>query len=231
MAKTMAKTTAKTTAKTMAKTTAKGPAVRATVRRAAPRVVVALTGASGAIYGLRLLRFLLASGAHVDLVISPSGQRVLREESEYAGEPFAAFLGGLYGRAIARGSLTVHSWGDIGAAIASGSVPTRGMIVAPCSMGTLSGIVTGRASNLIERAADVTLKEGRPLVLVPRETPLNLIHVDNMRRAIRAGIHLVPAMPAFYFGPRTIDDLADFIVARAAGFLGFSGRLYRPWSE
>ena len=199
--------------------------------RAGPRVVVALTGASGAIYGLRLLRFLLAEGTHVDLVISPSGQRVLREEADYAGEPFAAFLGGLYGRAIARGVLDVHSWGDIGAAIASGSVPTRGMIVMPCSMGTLSGIVTGRASNLIERAADVTLKEGRPLVLVPRETPLNLIHVENMKRAIRAGIHLVPAMPAFYYGPRTIDDLADFIVARAAGFLGFSGRLYRPWSE
>jgi flavin prenyltransferase len=206
-------------------------AARPKALRAGQRVVVAITGASGAIYGIRLLRFLLASGAHVDLVISPSGLRVLREETDYAGEPFAAFLAGLYGRAIARGSLTVHSWGDIGAAVASGSVPTRGMIVAPCSMGTLSGIVTGRASNLIERAADVTLKERRPLVLVPRETPLNLIHVENMKRAIRAGIHLVPAMPAFYYGPRTIDDLADFIVARAAGFLGFTGRLYRPWAE
>jgi flavin prenyltransferase len=197
----------------------------------APRVVVALTGASGAIYGLRLLRFLLMSGARIDAVISPAGQRVLREESGYAGEPLGDFLGRLYGREVARGSLTMHPFGDIGAAIASGSVATRGMIVMPCSMGTLSGIVTGRASNLIERAADVTLKEGRPLVLVPRETPLSLIHVENMRCALAAGIRLVPAMPAFYYGPETIDDLADFIVARATGFLGFSSRLYRPWAE
>lgn len=198
------------------------------------RVVVALTGASGAIYGLRLLRFLLTSGVRVELVVSPSGQRVLREEADHKGEPLDEYLTRLYPAdrgALGAGSLTVHHWGDIGAPLASGSVPTAGMIVAPCSMGTLSGIVCGRASNLIERAADVTLKEGRPLVLVPRETPLNRIHVENMLRAIDAGIRLVPAMPAFYYGPRTLEDLADFVVARAVAFLGLESQLYRPWAD
>ena len=104
------------------------------------------------------------------------------------------------------------------------------MIVAPCSMGTLSGIATGRASNLIERAADVTLKEGRPLVLVPRETPLNRIHIENMLRVADAGARLVPAMPAFYFRPDTIDELADFVVARAVQLLGIEHHLFEPWS-
>ncbi len=198
------------------------------------RLVVGITGASGAIYALRLLRFLLVNGARVDVVISPSGQRVLREETGYGGEPLTDFLGRLYSadRAdLSSASLAIHHWGDTGAAIASGSVATGGMVVAPCSMGTLSGIVTGRASNLIERAADVTLKEGRPLVLVPRETPLNRIHVENLLRAIDAGIHVVPAMPAFYYGPQTITDLADFVVARAVALLGFETHLYKPWAE
>jgi 4-hydroxy-3-polyprenylbenzoate decarboxylase len=195
------------------------------------RVVVAITGASGAIYGLRLLRFLLAGGHRVEVVVSPAGQRVLKEEVDYDGGPLGDFVARLYGKETAAGVLSQHHWGDIGASIASGSVGTHGMVVVPCSMGTLSGIVTGRASNLIERSADVTLKEGRPLVLVPRETPLNRIHVENMLRAIDAGIRLVPAMPAFYYGPKTIEDLADFVVARAAGFLGLEHHLYRPWAE
>jgi 4-hydroxy-3-polyprenylbenzoate decarboxylase len=192
---------------------------------------VALTGASGAIYGLRLLRFLLERGARVEAVVSNSGLRVLKEEAGYRGEALSEFLRQLYGTEIAAGTLVQHRWADIGAPIASGSVPTHGMVVCPCSMGTLSGIVTGRASNLIERAADVTLKEGRPLVLVPRETPLNRIHVENLRRALDAGIRLVPAMPAFYFRPRTIEDLVDFVVGRAVGFLGFEHHLFRPWAE
>ncbi len=195
------------------------------------RIVVGLTGASGAIYGLRLLRFLLSGGARVEAVVSNSGLRVLKEEAGYKGEAFGEYLRRLYGSEIAAGTLIQHRWADIGAPIASGSVRTDGMVVCPCSMGTLSGIVTGRASNLIERAADVTLKEGRPLVLVPRETPLNRIHVENMRRALEAGIHLVPAMPAFYFRPRTIDDLVDFVVGRAVAFLGFEHHLFRPWAE
>lgn len=193
------------------------------------RIVVAITGASGAIYGLRLLRFLLSRGVRAEVVISPAGQRVLKEEAGYKGEPLADFVSRLYGGGS--GTVVQHPWGDVGAAIASGSVITHGMVVAPCSMGTLSGIVAGSAGNLIERAADVTLKEGRPLVLVPRETPLNRIHVENMLRAIDAGIRLVPAMPAFYYGPKTIDDLADFVVARAAAFLGLDSNLYRPWAE
>ena len=197
----------------------------------ARRIVVALTGASGAIYGLRLLRFLLQRGTRVEAVVSNSGLRVLKEEAGYKGEALGEFLRRLYGTEISAGTLVQHRWADIGAPIASGSVPTGGMIVCPCSMGTLSGIVTGRASNLIERAADVTLKEGRPLVLVPRETPFNRIHVENMRRALEAGIRLVPAMPAFYFGPRRIEDLVDFVVGRAVAFLGFEHRLFRPWAE
>jgi len=212
-----------------------GPeAVPARHKPGGARVIVAVTGASGAIYGLRLLRFLLTSGVRVEAVVSPSGQRVLREEADHRGEPLGEYLARLYPGdrdALGAGSLVVHHWGDIGAPLASGSVPTSGMVVAPCSMGTLSGVVTGRAANLIERAADVTLKEGRPLVLVPRETPLNRIHVENMLRAVDAGIRLVPAMPAFYYGPRTLEDLADFVVARAVAFLGLESHLYRPWAE
>jgi 4-hydroxy-3-polyprenylbenzoate decarboxylase len=196
----------------------------------ATRVLVGITGASGAVYGLRLLRFLLTTGATVDLIVSPSGRRVLREETTWNGEELGPYLAATFGDEVGRGRLLAHNWADIGASVASGSVRTSGMIVAPCSMGTLSGIATGRASNLIERTADVTLKEGRTLVLVPRETPLNRIHVDNMLRVIDAGARLVPAMPAFYFQPRTIDELADFVVARAVSLLGLEHRLFEPWS-
>ncbi len=216
---------------TMRRTRAARRAPAPALAPSARRIVVGLTGASGAIYGLRLLRFLLMGGARVEVVVSTSGLRLLKDEAGYRGEAFGEYLRRLYGGEIAPGTLVQHRWADIGAPIASGSVRTDGMVVAPCSMGTLSGIVTGRASNLIERAADVTLKEGRPLVLVPRETPLNRIHVENMRRALDSGIHLVPAMPAFYFGPRTIEDLADFVVGRAVALLGFEHHLFRPWAE
>ncbi len=193
------------------------------------RFIVALTGASGALYGLRLLRYLLAAGALVEAVVSPSGRRVLKAETDWRGEPLEAFLHRTYGEAVKRGRLAAHSWADVGATIASGSYPIDAMVVCPCSMGTLSGIVTGSASNLIERAADVTLKEGRPLVLVPRETPMNRIHLENLVRVAEVGARVVPAMPAFYQAPQTFDDLADFLVARIASVLGLAQDLVEPW--
>jgi 4-hydroxy-3-polyprenylbenzoate decarboxylase len=122
-----------------------------------------------------------------------------------------------------------HRCGDLGAVIASGSQRWDGMVVIPCSMKTLAGIAHGSASNLVERAADVTLKERRPLILVPRETPLSLVHLDNLRAAARAGAAIVPAMPAFYQRPRTLEDLADFVCGRVLAVLGVEHGLFPPW--
>jgi 4-hydroxy-3-polyprenylbenzoate decarboxylase len=125
----------------------------------------------------------------------------------------------------------VHREQDLDSQVASGSQIWDAMVVIPCSMKTLAGIAGGAASNLVERAADVSLKERRPLVLVPRETPLNTIHLENMLRAARAGCAIVPAMPAFYSKPRTFEDLADFLAGRVLALLGVPHRLYPPWQE
>jgi 4-hydroxy-3-polyprenylbenzoate decarboxylase len=195
------------------------------------RLVVAITGASGALYALRLLRAVLASGLDVDLVVSAYGKRLLIEECglNVKTESIEQRLRSDEPDLQLSGSITLHGEQELGAPIASGSRRWRGMVVVPCSMKTLSGIAQGSASNLVERAADVTLKERRPLVLVPRETPLNLIHLENMVRASRAGAAIVPAMPAFYFGPRTFDDLADFVAGRVLALLGLEHALFKPW--
>jgi 4-hydroxy-3-polyprenylbenzoate decarboxylase len=180
------------------------------------RIVTAITGASGALYGLRFVARAAALGASVDLLVSAAGARVFHEElgcePNPAAGPFAAALGAGAER-VRRIPIA-----DIGAECASGSVPYAGMAVVPCSMGTAGRIAAGTASNLIERAADVTLKERRPLVLVPRETPLNRIHLDALLRLTDAGAIVLPAMPAFYAGPRTIEDLVDTVVDRALAF-------------
>jgi len=195
------------------------------------RLVIAVTGASGAIYAVRLLKACLELGLHIDLVASDYGKRLLIEECELnlKTESVGEWLDRHAGPAERSGSVTVHSAHDLGADIASGSQRWRGMVVVPCSMKTLSGIACGAASNLIERAADVTLKERRTLVVVPRETPLNVIQLENMTRAARAGAAIVPAMPAYYFHPRGLDDLADFIAGRVLSILGIPHRLYAPW--
>ena len=134
-----------------------------------------------------------------------------------------------YGEAIQKGELTLHPFGNLAASISSGSVHAGGMVVVPCSMGTLAGIAHGTSGNLIERAASVALKERRPLVLAPRETPMNLVHLKNMVAVVEVGAAIVPAMPAFYQKPETFDDLADFIAGRILNLLGISHTLFPPW--
>jgi len=195
------------------------------------RFVIAVTGASGALYAVRLLKAGLEMGFELHLVVSDYGKRLLIEECELnlKTTSIGAWLDEHYAPAERPGELIQHSIHDLGATLASGSVPWDGMAVVPCSMKTLSGIAHGASTNLIERAADVTLKEGRRLVLVPRETPLNRIHLDNMSRAANAGASICPAMPAFYTAPQSFEDLADFIAGRVLSLLGARHDLIKPW--
>jgi len=186
--------------------------------------VVAITGASGALYGVRLVHALMANGHQVELVVSPTGRAIVAAEvgidlgstPTQAESAMLAHLNGGDGPApTPSAGLTVHGVRNLHATIASGSVPTDGMVLCPCSMKSLSAIANGYADDLIGRAADVHLKEGRPLVVVPRETPLSPIHLENMLKLSRiSGVRMVPAMPGFYNGPTTITELVDFVVAR-----------------
>ena len=195
------------------------------------RLVVAVTGASGAIYAVRFLKAVLELGIRTDLVVSEYGHRLLIEECDLnlKTETVEEWLKRTYGPSDFRGTVHRHPVGDLGASIASGSQRWDGMVVIPCSMKTLSEITQGSSSNLISRAADVTLKERRPLILVPRETPLSLVHIENMRKATLAGAVVVPAAPAFYFKPRTLEDLADFIAGRVLATLDIRHELFEPW--
>ena len=192
---------------------------------------VAVTGASGALYAVRTIAALLEQGCHLELVFSDFGRRLLRDELGDAAsvERLADYLAGRYGEAVGRGAFVVHSNRDLGAAIASGSHACGGMVVVPCSMKTLAGIAHGLSRSLVERAADVMLKEKRPLVIVPRETPMSLPQLRNMVLTAEAGATVLPAMPAFYQGPRTLDDLADFLAGKILGALGLEHGLYPPW--
>ena len=194
-------------------------------------VAVGVTGASGAIYATRTAAALLAAGCRVELVASDFGRRLLRDEigAEAAAERLADYLAGRYGDEVRAGSLVLHSNRDMGASIASGSHSCDSMAVVPCSMKTLAGIAHGASRNLIERAADVMLKERRRLVVVPRETPLSLPQLRNLVLCAEAGAVVLPAMPAFYQQPRSIDDLADFMAGKILSALGFEHALYPPW--
>jgi 4-hydroxy-3-polyprenylbenzoate decarboxylase len=193
-------------------------------------VIVAITGASGGIYATRLLRALLLGGHRVGVVVSKFGRYVLVDEMGLQPrETLHTFLRRLYGDEIDRGLLDEYPVNDLTASISSGSVQTDGMIVIPCSMKTLAAITHGTSSTLIERVADVTLKEGRPLILVPRETPMNLIHLRNLLAVAEAGARIVPAMPAFYQKPATFDDLGDFIAGRVLNLLGIEHHLFPTW--
>ena len=203
-------------------------------RRPRPATVaLALTGASGMPYGLRLLECLLRAGVRVYLLYSPAAQIVARQECDLvlparAGEA-ARELGARYGARPEQ--LHVFGREDWMAPVASGSNPADAMAVCPCSMGTLGAIAGGLADNLIERAADVMLKERLPLVLVPRETPLSAIHLENMLRLARAGAVILPPAPGFYARPQRIDDLVDFVVARVLDALGVAHELGPRWGE
>ncbi len=195
-------------------------------------IAVGITGASGAIYATRTVAALLSLGLHVELVISDYGRRLLRDE---LGEPASIdrlkpFLAGKYGDAVTAGTVTIHNNRDLGATIASGSHGCSGMVVVPCSMKTLAGVAHGLSRNLIERAADVMLKERRTLVLVPRETPMSLPQLKNMVLCAEAGAMILPAMPAFYQLPKTLDDLADFMAGKILSSLGFEHDLYPQWT-
>ena len=197
----------------------------------ARRIAIAITGASGAIYATRTMAALLERGCHLEVVISDYGRRLLRDElgDEAAVDRLTPFLMSRYGETVKNGTYTLHSNRDLGAKIASGSQDCEGMVVVPCSMKTLAGIAHGLSRNLVERAADVMLKERRTLIIVPRETPMSLPQLRNMTLCAEAGAMLMPAMPAFYQMPKTLDDLADFMAGKILAALGFAHDLYPSW--
>jgi len=195
-------------------------------------LVLAITGASGIPYGVRLLEVLLRAQRTVHLTISASGAEVVWQELERRLDLDNFALADLLGdKAAIAGPHQVHyhHYRDFRAGIASGSFLTGGMIVCPCSMGTVAAIAHGLSQNLIHRAADVHLKEKRPLVLVPRETPFNLVQLRNLTACVEAGATVLPAMPAFYTRPKTLEDMVDFIVGRICDHLGVEHRLFERW--
>jgi 4-hydroxy-3-polyprenylbenzoate decarboxylase len=188
-------------------------------------VVFGITGASGAPYAVRLLHALNAARVPVRLIVSAYGWRLLEEESGIADAEALRAATGDWSRVELFDAL------NRGATPASGSAPSRGMVICPCSMGTLASIAGGTSRNLVERAADVALKERRRLILVPRETPLSLIHLENMTRLTRAGAVVLPAAPGFYHHPQSISELVDFVVARILDHLGVDNHLAPRWRE
>jgi 4-hydroxy-3-polyprenylbenzoate decarboxylase len=191
-------------------------------------LVMAVTGASGAPYAVRLVEALVAARQPVQLIVSDHGLRLLRTETDIGS---VAELRARVGASAWDEQVTVFDDGDRGAAPASGSARNRGMVICPCSMGTISAISQGTSRSLVERAADVALKERRSLVLVPRETPYSAIHLENMLRLTRAGAVVLPASPGFYHRPAQIGELVDFVVARVLDHLGVVHAIGRRWGE
>src|SRR3989338_7667506 len=194
-----------------------------------PSVAVATAGASGAICSVRTLAALFEQGVHVELIVSEYGRRLLRDElgEEASVDRLMPYLSEKYGPGVSAGRMTLHSNRDVGAAIASGSQGCSAMVIVPCTMKTMAAIAHGLSRNLIERAADVMLKERRRLVIVPRETPMSLPQLKNMVLCAEAGAMMLPAMPAFYQMPKTLDDLADFMAGKILSALGFEHELYQ----
>lgn len=197
------------------------------------RFVLAMTGASGAIYGLRLCKELLKGGAYLTLLVSRTGFQVIREETSLdlhgSGAEVADLLRAHF--RVAAEQLAYFDEDDFSAPAASGSSAPEAMVICPCTMGTLARIACGVSGNLIGRCADVMLKERRRLVLVPRETPLSEIHLENMLRLARMGARIVPAMPAFYHGPESVDDLVSFVVGKVLDSLGVENSLFTRWGN
>jgi len=192
---------------------------------------IAITGASGSIYGVRLLQYLLKNKHKVFLIITKEGSLILKEEVGYDWSGSGKGVEKKIKRDLKmdKGSLFLLSEDNLCAPISSGSAQVDAMVIIPCSMKTLSGIAHGYANNLVERSADVMIKEGRPLLLVPRETPLNSIHLKNMLILSEMGIKIIPPMPAFYSHPKNIEDIVDFIVGKVLDSLQIENNLYKRW--
>ncbi len=182
------------------------------------RLTVAITGASGVVYGKRLLKVLREKNVETHLIISKAAEKVIEHELGMTKEDVEKLADHVY---------DVDDWS---APVVSGSFKTDGMIIIPCSMKTLAGIAHGYSDNLVLRAADVTLKEKRRLILVPRETPLNVVHLRNMLVLAEQGVVVVPAIPAYYHKPKDIDDLVDFVVGKVLDLLGIEHTLYKRWA-
>lgn len=195
-------------------------------------IVVGITGASGSIYGLRLIEELLKSGYRVNVLLSNAGRQVLAYETglQLAADPTDC-LKQLRQHFSAGDNLQHYGIDDFFAPVASGSSAPDAVVICPCSMGTAARIAAGLSDNLLERVADVALKEQKKLLLVPRETPFNQIHLENLLRLSKAGAQILPAMPGFYQQPQTLDDLIDFVVGKALDSLGIEHQLFKRWGE
>lgn len=193
-----------------------------------PKYIVGITGASGVIYGLRLLEVLLKQQTEVHLVVTNPGRIVIEQEMKWdmQGDWKANIRAHL-----PEGSITVYDDSDIAAPIASGSFRVDGMLVIPCTMASIAALACGSARSLLERAADVMLKEKKPLLLVPRETPLSSIHLRNMLLLAEAGAHIIPAMPAFYTHPATVEDMVDFVVGKVLDAMNIDHNLFKRYGE
>ena len=189
--------------------------------------IIGITGASGVRYALRLIEILAAQSIPTHVVLSEAALRVINEEEGRKLSMSAVRRGALFEKPLSQ--VSYYDPKDIGAAIASGSFPTAGMVVVPCSMASLGHIAHGTGQHLVHRAADVVLKEGRPLVMVPRETPLNEIHIENMLKLSRMGAKIVPAMPGFYHQPAGIDDIVDMMVMKILDVMGIRVDLVERW--
>ncbi len=191
--------------------------------------IIGITGASGSIYGIRLCSVLLSMGFKLHLIITDAGWRVIHDELEWNVSKRKETLEQQFD--YLAGEYIYYPNQDIGASIASGSFRTEGMVIIPCSMGTLSGIANGASDNLLKRAADVMLKEERKLIIVPRETPLHRIHLEHMLKLSSMGASIVPAMPGFYNKPKTIDDLVNFQVGKVLDLMKIDHQLFKRWGE
>ncbi|MGB5633211.1 MAG: flavin prenyltransferase UbiX [Waterburya sp.] len=197
-------------------------------------LIVGVSGASGLIYAVRALKYLLAADYRIELVASRATYMIWQAE-ENIRMPSEPDQQEVFWREKAEeksaGTLNCHRWGDVGDNIASGSFRTQGMVIIPCSMSTVAKIASGLSSDLLERAADVQIKEGKPLVIVPRETPFSLIHLRNLTTLAEAGVKIVPAIPAWYHHPQTIEDLVDFVVARTLDTLDIDCIPLKRWKS
>ncbi len=196
-------------------------------------IVLGITGASGAIYGFSLLKFFLDSGYKVDLVLSDNALKVAKQELDLELEGLS--LDNVKQKILTKLSIepsTLNIWSpdNVAASISSGSYKTQGMVIAPCSMGTIANIAAGTSNNLIARAADVTLKERRKLILLARETPLNTIHLRNMLTLSEMGAIIVPAAPGFYHKPQSIQDQINFVLGKALDVLGIENEMFLRWT-